>query len=317
MLVLDGKKLTHGGRNPRDLLVQKVNAFLSGFGGLSETFSYSFISPKFIEELLLPEGDSRRNLIRILNPLSEDVSVMRTTLVPSMFSICVSNYSRGVKSARFYEIGKTYFPKAIPVTDTAIEKETLVLAAYGENESFYSLKSVLEALAARFNVTIDFSVSYEPFLHPYRQALVKVGDKTIGMIGEMLPSIVKQRKVDDRIYVAEIDLDLFIDAAVDFRPFVPVSKFPSIERDLALVVNEDVCGGDMLKLIREKGGAYLRSASIFDVYTGIGVLPGKKSVAFNLLFRKDEGTLDGEEVNCAIDVILSVLSEAFGAKLRD
>ena len=242
---------------------------------------------------------------------------MRTTLVPSMFAICASNYSRGVKAARLYEIGKTYFPKSIPVTETAIEKETLVLAVYGEKEDFYSLKSVLEALASRFNVELDFAQSDEPFLHPYRQASVKIGDNAIGFLGEIHPAVTNQKKVDERIYIAEIDLDLFIDATVDFLPFVPVSKFPLIERDLALVVDEDVCGGDMLKMIREKGGEYLRSAVIFDVYSGIGVLPGKKSVAFNLLFRKDEGTLDGEEVNRAVEVILSAMSDAFGAKLRD
>ena len=314
---LDGKKLTQGGRNPRDRIVQKVKGFLSGLCGLSETFSYSFISPKFTEEFRLAEDDPRRNLIKILNPLSEDVSVMRTTLAPSMYSICASNYARGVKASRFYEIGKTYFPKAIPVVDTAIEKETLVLAAYGEKEDFFSLKSVLEALADRFNVTFDFTPSAEPFLHPFRQANVLIGEKRIGYIGEMHPAVTKQRKFDERLYLAEIDLDLFMDAVVDFLPFVPVSKFPAIERDLALVVNEDIYAGDMLKAIYQSGGAYLRSATVFDVYAGIGVLPGKKSVAFNLLFRKEEGTLDGEEVNRAIEVILEEMKNRFDAKLRD
>ena len=314
---LDGKKLTQGGRNRHDRLVQQIKGFLSGFGGLSETFSYSFISPKFMEDFRLSEEDSRRNVIRILNPLSEDVSVMRTTLAPSMFSICASNYARGVKAARFYEIGKTYFPKAIPVTDTAIERETLALAVFGENEDFYSLKKVLESLAERFRITLDFLPSNEPFLHPYRQAFVMIGEEKIGYIGEMHPAVLKQRKFDERLYLSEIDLDRFIANAVDFLPFVPVSKFPAIERDLALVVKEEVYGGDMLKLIRQVGGEYLKSASIFDVYSGIGVLPGKKSIAFNLLFRKDDGTLDGEVVNRAVETILQAMSDTFDAKLRD
>ena len=314
---LDGKKLTQGGRNPHDRMIQKIKAFLSGFGGLSETFSYSFISPKFIEEFSLAENDPRRNVIKILNPLSEDVSVMRTTLAPSMFSICASNYSRGVKDASFYEIGKTYFPKSLPMTDTAIEKETLVVGVYGEKEDFYSLKSVIEALADRFNVNMDFVPSDEPFLHPYRQAFIKINGKTAGYIGQLHPAVTKTRKFDPALYIAEINLDDFIDNASDFMPFVPVSKFPSIQRDLAFVVDEDVYAGDMLKAIYKTGGAYLRQASIFDVYTGIGVLPGKKSIAFNLLFRKDDGTLDGEEVNQAVDAILTAMAETFGAKLRD
>ena len=314
---LDGKKLTQGGRNPRDRMIQKIKAFLSGFGGLSETFSYSFISPKFMEEFALAENDPRRNVVKILNPLSEDVSVMRTTLAPSMFSICASNFSRGVKEAAFYEIGKTYFPRSLPMTDTAIEKETLVIASFGENEDFYSLKGVLEALADRFNVPVDFIVSDEPFLHPYRQAFVTVGDKKIGYIGQLHPAVAKTRKFDPELYIAEINLDDFIDNAADFLPFVPISKFPSIQRDLAFVVDEDVNAGDMLKEIRKHGGAYLRQVSIFDVYKGIGVLPGKKSIAFNLLFRKDDGTLDGEEINRTIEEVLSAMSEAFGAKLRD
>lgn len=314
---LDGKKLTQGGRNRHDSIVQKIKAFLSGLGGLSETFSYSFISPKFAEELRLPEEDPRRNVIRILNPLSEDVSVMRTSLVPSIYSICSSNYSRGVKEARFYEIGKTYFPKAIPVVDTAIEKETLALAVYGEKEDFYSLKSTIEALGDRFHVSFEFAPSDEPFLHPFRQANILIGEEKIGYLGEMHPAVLKHRKFEERLYIAELNLDLFMEHVTDFLPFVPVSKFPAIERDLALVVNEDVLGGDMLKVIRQNGGQYLKSATIFDVYSGIGVLPGKKSVAFNLLFRKEEGTLDGEEVNRAVEVILRAMSQAFGAKLRD
>ncbi|HCU56104.1 MAG TPA: phenylalanine--tRNA ligase subunit beta [Clostridiales bacterium] len=314
---LDGKKLTQGGRNRKDRLVMQTKAFLSGFGGLSETFSYSFVNPKFMDDFRLSEEDARRNVIRIMNPLSEDVSVMRTTLTPSLFSICATNYARGVKAARFYEIGKTYFPKAIPVTDTAIEKETLALAVFGEKEDFFSLKSVIESLAERFRIALDFTPSDEPFLHPYRQAFILVNGKKIGYIGEMHPAVTKQRKFDEKLYVAELDLDVFFEYAVEFLPFVAVSKFPSIERDLALVVKEDVYGGDMLKLIYQTGGAYLRSATIFDVYSGLGVLPGKKSVAFNLLFRKDDGTLDGEEVNSAVDNILKAMSDAFGAKLRD
>ena len=313
---LDGKKLTHGVRTKQDAAVQRVKAFLSGLGGYSETFSYSFISPKYKEEFKLPENDPRRNAIEIMNPLSEDVSVMRTMLAPSMLNIAVGNYSRGVRTAKFYEIGKTYFPKAIPVVDTAIETETLILCSFGEGD-FYSLKSTLESLAAWFNVTLDFVPSDEPFLHPYRQAFVCIGDKKIGYIGEMHPAVTKPHKFDEHLYLSEIDLAQFIDASADFLPYVPVSKFPAIERDLAFVVDEEVTAGAMLKTIRANGGAYLKSVSVFDVYSGVGVPMGKKSIAFNLLFRKEDGTLDGEEVNSVIDVILQAMSAEFGAKLRD
>ena len=313
---LDGKKLTHGVRTKQDAAVQRVKAFLSGLGGYSETFSYSFISPKYKEEFKLPENDPRRNAIEIMNPLSEDVSVMRTMLAPSMLNIAVGNYSRGVRTAKFYEIGKTYFPKAIPVVDTAIETETLILCSFGEGD-FYSLKSTLESLAAWFNVTLDFVPSDEPFLHPYRQAFVCIGDKKIGYIGEMHPAVTKPHKFDEHLYLSEIDLAQFIDASADFLPYVPVSKFPAIERDLAFVVDEEVTAGAMLKTIRANGGAYLKNVSVFDVYSGVGVPMGKKSIAFNLLFRKEDGTLDGEEVNSVIDVILQAMSAEFGAKLRD
>ena len=312
---LDGKKLTHGGRSKEDSAVQRVKAFLSATG-MCETFSYSFISPRFKDEFMLASEDPRRNVIEIMNPLSEDVSVMRTTLAPSMLSIAVSNYSRGVKAAKFYEVGKTYFPKAIPVVDTAIETETLVLCSYGEGD-FYSLKSTLESLAAWFNVALDFTPAQEPFLHPYRQANVCIGEAKIGCIGEMHPRITGQRKFEDHLYIAEIDLSAFIKASSDFMPYVPVSKFPAIERDLAFVVAEEVTAGAMLKTIRQNGGEYLKSVAVFDVYSGIGVPAGKKSVAFNLLFRKENGTLDGEEVNRAIEKILAVMNADFEAKLRD
>ena len=313
---LDGKKLTHGGRSKQDSAVQRVKSFLSGLGGMSETFSYSFISPKYKDEFLLPESDERRNAIEILNPLSEDVSVMRTILTPSMLNIATSNFSRGVRAAKFYEVGKTYLPKAIPVVDTAIETETLVLCSYGEGD-YYSLKSVLESLADWFNVSVEFVPSNEPFLHPYRQAFVYVGEKKIGFIGEMHPRITKQRKFDEELYVAEVNLAAFIEASSDFLPFVPVSKFPAIERDLAFVVSEEVTAGDMLKKISATGGKYLKKVSVFDVYSGIGVPSGKKSIAFNLLFRKEDGTLDGEDVNRSIDEILDAMNAEFGAKLRD
>ncbi|MCR4726689.1 MAG: phenylalanine--tRNA ligase subunit beta [Clostridia bacterium] len=314
---LDGKKLTHGGRNKTDSTVQSVKAFLSGLGGMSETFSYSFISPKFKDEFMLAEDDKRRVTVDILNPLSEDVSVMRTTLAPSMLQINVSNYSRGVKAARFYEIGKTYFPRSIPMTDTAIEIETLVLSAFGEGEDFYTLKNVLEQLADKLNVTLDFEVSNEPFLHPYRRADVLLDGKKLGYIGQIHPKITKAHKFDAPLYIAEIDLAALIEASCEFKPFVPVSKYPAIERDLAFVVSEEVTGGAMIKAIRANGGEYLKNVSIFDVYSGVGVLPGKKSIAFNLLFRKDEGTLGGEEVNVAVDAIVSAVASAFDAKLRD
>ena len=313
---LDGKKLTHGVRTKQDASVQRVKAFLSGLSGYSETFSYSFISPKYKEEFRLDENDIRRNAIEILNPLSEDVSVMRTMLAPSMLNIAVGNYSRGVKAAKFYEVGKTYFPKSVPVLDTAIETETLIIASYGEGD-FYALKSTLESLAAWFNVQLDFVPANEPFLHPYRQAFVSIGENKIGYIGEVHPAITKQHKFDEHLYITEIDLAAFIDASSDFLPYVPVSKFPAIERDLAFVVDEEVTAGAMLKAICANGGTYLKNVSVFDVYAGVGVPMGKKSIAFNLYFRKDDGTLDGEEVNSVIDNILSAMNAEFGAKLRD
>ena len=312
---LDGKKLTHGGRSKQDAAVQRVKAFLSGLGGMSETFSYSFISPKFKDEFMLDADDPRRNTIEILNPLSEDVSVMRTTLAPSILSIAAMNFSRGVKAASFYEIGKTYFPKSIPVTDTAIETETLILSSYGEGD-FYALKAKLESLAKWFNVALDFNPSNEKFLHPYRQAFVTIGSKKIGYIGQIHPRITAQHKLDAELYIAEINLAAFIDSASDFLPFVPVSKFPAIERDLAFVVSDDTLAGDMLKAIRENSGKYLKNVEVFDVYSGIGVPSGKKSIAFNLLFRKDDGTLDGDEVNDAVARLLTIMDEKFEAKLR-
>ena len=313
---LDGKKLTHGVRTKQDAAVQRVKAFLSGLAGYSETFSYSFISPKYKEEFKLAENDPRRTAIEILNPLSEDVSVMRTMLAPSMLNIAVGNYSRGVRAAKFYEVGKTYFPKSIPVVDTAIETETLILSSFGDGD-FYSLKSTLESLAAWFNVDLDFVPADEPFLHPYRQAYVYIGEKKIGYIGEVHPAITKAHKFDEHLYLSEIDLAQFIAASADFMPYVPVSKFPAIERDLAFVVDEEVTAGAMLKTIKQNGGKYLKNASVFDVYSGVGVPMGKKSIAFNLLFRKEDGTLDSEEVNSVINVILQAMNAEFGAKLRD
>ncbi len=314
---LDGKKQTRGGRDLTDTVVQRVKGILSGFGGFMEALSYSFISPKFIETLRLKEDDCRKSVIKILNPLGEDMSVMRTTLLPSMINIAATNINNGNKCARLYEIGKVYFPKSLPIDDTAIEIETLMMATFGEKEDFFTLKNALTQLMAKLNVELTFIAGEETFLHPGRQADIFLNAKKIGYIGQLHPSVAKSNKIDQNVYVSELDLAAVVQASQDFLPFVPIGKFPAMQRDLAFVLDDEVTGGEIMNCIKAAAGDLMKNISIFDVYKGKGIPEGKKSVAVNMVFRRDDRTLKDDEVSAVINAILDSMNSAYSAKLRE
>lgn len=314
---LDGKKQTRGGRDLADTTVQKVKGLLSGFSGFMEALSYSFISPKFMETLKLKENDYRRNVIKILNPLGEDMSVMRTTLLPSMINIAATNINNGNKCCRLYEIGKVYYPKSLPVTSTAIEIETLMMAAFGDKEDFYTLKTVLTQLAAKLNVELSFNAGEETFLHPGRQADVVLDAQKIGYIGQLHPSVAKNNKIDQSLYVCEINLAAVVQASKDFLPFAPIGKFPSMQRDLAFVLDDEITGAEIINCIKEAAGELLKNISIFDVYKGKGIPDGKKSVAVNMVFKRDDRTLKDDEVSTVISDVLEAMNSTYSAKLRE
>ncbi len=314
---LDGMEQTHGGRMEKDLWIGKIKTLLSGTAKFSEIVSYSFIPSGFADSLKLKADDKRRQVIKIINPLSDDMAVMRTDLVYSMLTTVTGNILRGNKNVKLYEVAKVYLPKSLPLTDTADEPETLILAESGEDSDFYSLKATVCDLAAKLNLTLDFDKNEEEFLHPGRRASVLLKGNKVGFIGEVHPLVAEGFKCDQRIYVCELNLEALIADAKVFLPYVGISRYPAISRDLAFVLDENINAGDLLKCVKNAAGELLENIEIFDVYQGKGVAEGKKSIALSLSFRAADRTLVDKEVVEIVENILSAAKSELQATLRE
>ncbi len=280
--------------------------------GLREITTYSFISSKAPDQLSLPEDDPRRSAISLLNPLGEEYSTLRTQLITSMLSVLSTNKNRKNPKARLFEVSKTFVPKALPLTEQPDEVPTLCIGLYGPEEDFFTLKGILESLFARFGAEAAFTRSREPYLHPGRQAEVRLaGDATPSCVfGELHPDTAERFELDTRVYVAELRLDPLFACAKDKRViYRPLPRYPAVERDLALVCDEDLPVADMEAVIKASGGRHLESVELFDVYQGAQIEKGKKSVAFSLQFRGTEGTLSDGDIEPALQKIFKNLKE--------
>jgi len=310
---LDGKKQTHGGVSDKAKWTKKVRALLSGSAAYHEMISYSFISPRAYDMLKLAEDDSRRNCIKLLNPLGEELSVMRTTLVHSMLKTVALNDTKGNKHFKLYEIGKTYHPdREAP----SREEDTLMIAETGDKCDFYHIKNTVRMLADMLNVKIEVLPKVYPYLHTGRSAEVVVNGEEVGYIGEVHPLVASEYRLDGRVYVAELKLAPLFAAATPFLPYEALPKYPAVTRDLAFVLKKDVLAKDVLAVVKESAGDKLESAEIFDVYEGVALPFGHKSVAVALSFRDKERTMVDSEVVEAVDNILAAMKDKLGATLR-
>lgn len=310
---LDGKKQTHGGISEKAKWTKVVKELLSGTAGYHEVVSYSFVSPKAPDMLLLPEDDSRRDGIKLLNPLGEELSVMRTTLLHSMLKTVALNETRGNKNVKLYEVGKTYHPD--PEAPSR-EEDTLMIAEMTDKSDFYSIKNTVRAIADKLNARIEVLPATYPYLHPGRSASVSLNGKEIGYIGEVHPTVQANYRLDNRVYVAELKLAPLYEAASPFLPYEALPKYPMVSRDLAFVLRKDVLAKDILAVVRNSAGEKLENAEIFDVYEGKALPLGCKSVAVSLTFRDKERTMVDSEVVAAVDSILAAMKEQLGAILR-
>lgn len=295
-----------GGKSPEQLRSDKLKNMLVGYGAY-ETVSYSFISPKAFDMLLMKENDPLRKAVEISNPLGADFSIMRTTLSYSMLKIINTNYKRGNKEGRFFEIANVYLPESLPLEKLPEEKQHIVIAFYGENEGFYKLKGVLEDISETFALNFEFKREEISYLHPGRTASVYSDGKKIGYVGEVHPSVQDTFEIDKRIYLAELDADYIFEKGIDIKPYKAFSKYQAVERDLALLAPIDEEAAKILGVISSAAGNILEKMEIFDVYVGGQVPKGKKSVAVKLLFRLHDGTLTDSEINARIEKILEAL----------
>ncbi|NMA86923.1 MAG: phenylalanine--tRNA ligase subunit beta, partial [Tissierellia bacterium] len=308
--------LTRGGKSYESIIEGKTNTILQGLG-LNQVMTYSFISPRVYDKLNLKENNELRNYIKILNPLGEDYSVMRTTLIPNMLGLLSRNYNYGVEECFFYEIGNIFIPKELPVKELPLEKKILSVGMYGDID-FYTIKEVVENLFRKLGImNIEFLPKEDdPIFHPYRTAEILYENEAIGIIGEIHIDIMENFEIEKKSYIGEIDFDKIVEITNLEKSYKPLPKYPSIARDIALVVNRDIMIGQLEKAIWENGGGLIEEVKLFDIYEGDQVGEGKKSVAFGIRYRSYERTLKDKEINEIQENIVKELEKSLGAQLR-
>ena len=283
--------------------------------GYDEIITYSFISPTYYDKIRMPKDSSLRNSLKILNPLGEDTSIMRTTILPSMLEIVARNLSYRNKSARLYELGKIYLPREDGLAD---EPKYLSLGAYGDGADFFSFKGSIETLLHELRISDVKYVAYtdNASYHPGRCACVYAGDTLLGVFGQIHPLVAANYGVDTEIYAAELSFEAMYEKHGDIPVYQPLPKFPAVTRDIAVVCDETVTVGALEESIRRGAKGLLKEVSLFDIYRGPGIADGKKSVAFNLVLRADDRSLTGEEADEDVQSILASLESECGAVLR-
>ncbi len=283
--------------------------------GYDEIITYSFISPTYYDKIRMPKDSPLRNSLKILNPLGEDTSIMRTTILPSMLEIIARNHSYRNKSARLYELGKIYLPREDGLAD---EPKYLSLGAYGDGVDFFSFKGSIETLLHELRIT---DVKYvactdNDSYHPGRCAKVYAGETYLGVFGQIHPLVAANYGMDTEVYTAELSFDAMYEKRGDIPVYQPLPKFPAVTRDIAVVCDEAVTVGALEESIRRGAKGLLKDVSLFDIYRGPGVAIGKKSVAFNLVLRADDRSLTGEEADEDVQSILVALKADHNAVLR-
>ena len=285
--------------------------------GMSETLTYSFTTPKCFDILRMSAEDERRNCVKLLKPLGEDLSVMRTTLAYSTISTLASNFIKSNKTAKLFEVAKVYLPKDKDMKQLPDEVLMLGMGMYGQGVDFFTMKGAVEVLLKKFGIKADYTRADISYLHKGRSAQINVGKKVLGYLGEVHPQVADSFDVGERMYIAEINVDMLNSLADYSYTFVPIAKYPPMERDIAVVVDEKVAAGDLLACVRKGGGSLLVDASVFDIYRNKEALGAdKKSVAINLVFRLNDRTLTEEEVNAKMNRILTKLTSEFNAVQR-
>ena len=283
--------------------------------GYDEIITYSFISPTYYDKIRMPEDSPLRRSLKILNPLGEDTSIMRTTILPSMLEIITRNYNFRNKSARLYELGKIYLPRPDGLAD---EPKYLSLGAYGDGIDFFGFKGSIEALLREVRICdVKFvacrdNASY----HPGRCARVYAGERELGVFGQIHPMVAANYGIDAEIYTAELSFDALCASRSGVPVYRPLPKFPAVTRDIAVVCAETVTVGELEDCIRRGAKGLLKNVTLFDIYRGPGIAEGKKSVAFSLVLRADDRSLTSEEADEDMKSILALLQNELDAHLR-
>lgn len=304
---------------PRERALKDIAKDIMTAMGASEIQTYSFVSPKGVDNVRIDEDSWERNFVRLINPLGEENSVMRTILIPNMMEVLGRNYSRNIAGVRAFEIGNTFFKNLEDEEALPDERDSMSVGCYGEGESFFTLKGMIEEL---FTILGIYGTSYVPeseygVYHPGRCARIMYKDTELGIMGEVHPDVAEKYGIGTKCYCCELAFDQVMKHANTERFYKPLPKYPAMSRDIALLVKEEINVGDMESIIKEAGEKLLESVALFDVYRGKQVAEGRKSVAFNLKYRSADRTLTDEEVVKVHQKVLDALREKLDAVLRE
>ena len=283
--------------------------------GYDSIITYSFYSPAGWDMIRLPENDPRRDAIRILNPLGEDTSCMRTTTLPSVLEVLARNWNFRNKAVRIYEFAKVYKKRPDGMAD---EPKILTLGAYGGGMDFYTLKGTVEELCDTLRISgVEYvPVRDDPSYHPGRCAAVYAGGEYLGRFGQVHPLVAKNYGVSEELYAAELDFPAMFAHRTTELYYAPLPRYPAVMRDISLVCDDALTAGELEKCIRRAGGEYLESVEVFDVYKGANIPEGKKSISFALALRAGDQTLTDDHADEAVAAILGALAREYGAVIR-
>ncbi|MBQ7759940.1 MAG: phenylalanine--tRNA ligase subunit beta [Acidaminococcaceae bacterium] len=296
--------------------------------GMNEVMSYSFINPSAFDKLQLPADDSRRNAIELLNPITDEFKVMRTTMAPSVLSAAAYNLARQHSKVAIFEVGRVYLPKELPLKEFPTEPAMLCAVMSGkandlnwstsrDNVDFYDMKGVVEGLMAKLMLNDYKLVHYAvPYLHPGKSCAIEVDGKIIGWFGELHPLAQEAFGIPQEAYILEMEIEPLVAAAIAVPKYKHLAKYPSMSRDIAVVVPLEVTNAELEAVIREHAGELLIGVKVFDIYTGKQVAAGCKSMAFNLTYQAADRTLTDAEVDASMKKVIAEVGEAYKAQLR-
>ena len=305
------------GKLPFKLRVEEIAREIAEFCGFSQGMTYSFESPKVFDKLQIPEDSSLRRAIEIMNPLGEDYSIMRTTPLNGMLTSLATNYNRRNKNVRLYELANVYLPDELPLKELPQERMQFTLGMYGDGD-FYSMKGVVEEFLEKAGLSekeVYDPNSKKPYLHPGRQADIVYRGTVIGFLGEVHPGVADAYGIGERAYLAVLDMPAVTEFATFDRKYTGIAKYPAVNRDISMVMPKEILAGQVEEVIEKQGGTYLESYALFDIYEGAQIKEGYKSLAYSIVFRAQDKTLEDAEVTEAMNRILKEL-EGMGIELR-
>ena len=317
---LNTASVTNGGLNYDQKQQLKTKRLLAA-QGFYEASTLAFYSNAELDMLHIPADDEARKAIRILNPISENLSIMRTLLAPSMLNVIVDNLKKGNTEGRLFEMAPVYLAKELPINEHPHERQTLCIGAFGPEEDFFTVKGALEALAAGFGLSFDYKRETTPWLHPGISAAVYCGDKRLGVFGKLSNEIngeleiAKDQKDSQNIYLGELDYEALMSCVDGELRYQPLSPYAAVKRDLALVCDEKTTCGEIEETIK-KASPLVGEIKLFDIYRGANLGEGKKSMAFTLSLSDPKKEVSAEEVERVVKKILGNLKFKLGIEIR-